>query len=316
MKPATSAEERKHPRYQSPPYWSMKIGSILATSPELPPAGPELHLAALSVSEFSRKSIRGPDELLQGRQAVEALITAMATLPPNEALALRLRHGLFGEPPHSMEAITRQAGVSGQTIRKRLNRGALKLRDLLTRTRGMRVGPDQIEHAVRTLNKMQWGDVCAHGLSAAMRGAPGAGSDIVCDCYQCLPCSKTDGDLRLVKIKLEPSLSIFEVLICARCEKRARRRRKENAFTIRWGRWIWMAQENARKAEERERNHRWYAEHFPKDEDAHHRRWLAGAGVGVDIGPPAMPTYEQWIVAGRPPTYEQWIAGRPTARRG
>jgi DNA-directed RNA polymerase sigma subunit (sigma70/sigma32) len=56
----------------------------------------------------------------------------LADLATNEATVLRLRFGLSGEPPQTLEAVGRRLGVSRERARQIESAGLRKLRALLT----------------------------------------------------------------------------------------------------------------------------------------------------------------------------------------
>ncbi len=77
----------------------------------------------------SRDPIEAVGGLLRDRTDLVGLLADLAT---NEATVLRLRFGLSGEPPQTLEAVGRRLGVGRERARQIESAGLRKLRALLT----------------------------------------------------------------------------------------------------------------------------------------------------------------------------------------
>jgi RNA polymerase primary sigma factor len=85
--------------------------------------------AASRTPAESRDPIEAVGGLLRDRTDLVGLLADLAT---NEATVLRLRFGLSGEPPQTLEAVGRRLGVSRERARQIESAGLRKLRALLT----------------------------------------------------------------------------------------------------------------------------------------------------------------------------------------
>jgi RNA polymerase sigma factor (sigma-70 family) len=71
-----------------------------------------------SIGDLVANDEQGIDEEVQVSLTEETLHRALSTLPEREAEVLRLRYGLDGDDPKSLEAIGRELGLTRERVRQ------------------------------------------------------------------------------------------------------------------------------------------------------------------------------------------------------
>jgi len=74
--------------------------------------------------DFLESPLPGPEETALARARREVILEVLEVLPPREAEVIRLRYGLDGTPPLTLEEVARRLGVTRERVRQ-LERKAL-----------------------------------------------------------------------------------------------------------------------------------------------------------------------------------------------
>ena len=76
-------------------------------------------------------SVMTPDEMLGQIEALQHLMSLLESLDERESLILRLRFGLDGRPPKTLEEVSRHVGRTRERVRQIQNRALAKLKLLM-----------------------------------------------------------------------------------------------------------------------------------------------------------------------------------------
>jgi RNA polymerase primary sigma factor len=109
-----------------------KIAELLEIAPEVysldEPVPSEDGERSELYGDSLRSPLPGPEEVALNRVRREAILEALARLPPREAEVLRLRYGLDGGPPLSLEEIAQRFKITRGRVRQLEGRAISRLR--------------------------------------------------------------------------------------------------------------------------------------------------------------------------------------------